>query len=285
MKAGNFYSLLLAFVTLTFVSGCAPKVSVPKYTDDVIMITAHRGMAAGVPENSLAAIRQSIRDGVEIIEIDVRRTKDNQLIIMHDQTVDRTTTGSGMVEEMTWEEMKDFRLLHDGVPTKEPILTFEEALRAGNGKVIFDLDLKTERIDLVMEVVEEQEAQWSVVFFDSDWEVLEQVQARHPDWYLMPRAYDVEMAKEAYEKFKPWAIHVDPSFASAELSEYFQERKVYVWINALGDVDRALEAGDINPLRELLKTKPSIIQTDHPGKLKALTRNLGAANQYQQVLN
>src|SRR5690625_6326234 len=75
----------------------------------------------------------------------------------------------------------------------------------------------------------------------------------------MPRGYDVEMAKEAYEKFKPWAIHVDPSFASAELSEYFHERGVYVWINALGKVDEAIGKGDIQPFLKLLETNPSII--------------------------
>jgi len=270
MKSIKVY-VQLVFVTL-FLFSCST-VKMPSYVDGAILVTAHRATHDSAPENSLTAIRHSIRDKIDIVEIDVKRTRDNQLVLMHDRTVDRTTTGSGEVEEMDWAELKELYLLHDGKPTKERIPTFREALELGKGKVVFDLDLKTERIDLIMQVVEETGAAESVIFFDSDWSVLEQVQEKHPDWYLMPRAYDVEMAKEAYEKFKPWAIHVDPSFASAELSEYFHERGVYVWINALGKVDEAIGKGDIQPFLKLLETNPSIIQTDHPLKLKQLTAN------------
>lgn len=264
-------SLQFALMTVLFL-GCST-VKMPPFVDGAILVTAHRATHDTAPENSLMAIRHSIRDKIDIVEIDVRRTKDNQLVLMHDRTVDRTTTGSGEVEEMNWADLKELSLLHDGQPTKERIPTFREALELGKGKVVFDLDLKTERIDLIMEVVEEAGAVESVIFFDSDWSVLEQVQEKHPDWYLMPRAYDVDMAKEAYEKFKPWAIHVDPSFASAELSKYFHDRGVYVWINALGKVDEAIGKGDIEPFLKLLETNPSIIQTDHPRKLKQLTVN------------
>lgn len=272
MKTMKFY-LFFPVLVFLFATGCGTTVKMPEYADGAILVAAHRATHDSAPENSLTAIRHSIRDKIDIVEIDVKRTKDNQLILMHDRTVDRTTTGSGEVEEMYWEELKELYLLHDGIPTKERIPTFREALLLGKGKVVFDLDLKTEKIDLVMQVVEETGSAGNVVFFDSDWSVLEQVQAAYPDWHLMPRAYNVEMAKEAYEKFKPWAIHVDPSFASAELSEYFHERGVYVWINALGDVDQALDKGDIQPFLKLLETNPSIIQTDHPVKVKQLTRN------------
>src|SRR5690625_161134 len=270
MKSIKVYVQLVFLIRFLF--SCST-VKMPCYVERAILVTAHRDTHDSAPENSLTAIRHSIRDKIDIVEIDVKRTRDNQLVLMHDRTVDRTTTGSGEVEEMDWAELKEFYLLHDGKPTKERIPTFREALELGKGKVVFDLDLKTERIDLIMQVVEETGAAESVIFFDSDWSVLEQVQEKHPDWYLMPRAYDVEMAKEAYEKFKPWAIHVDPSFASAELSEYFHERGVYVWINALGKVDEAIGKGDIQPFLKLLETNPSIIQTDHPLKLKQLTAN------------
>ena len=272
MKTMKLY-LFFPVLAFLFAAGCGTTVKMPEYADNAILVTAHRATHDSAPENSLTAIRHSIRDQIDIVEIDVRVTRDSQLVLMHDGTIDRTTTGSGAVEEMYWADLKEEFLLHQGKPTKERIPTFREALLLGRGKVVFDLDLKTEKIDLVMQVVEEAGSAGSVIFFDSDWSVLEQVLAAHPDWHLMPRAYNPEMAKEAYEKFKPWAIHVDPSFASTELSQYFHDRGVFVWINALGKVDEALEKGDIQPFLKLLETNPNIIQTDHPVKVKQLTRN------------
>ncbi len=207
------------------------------------------------------------------MEIDVRRTADDSLILCHDGTIDRMTAGTGEIESLYWNEIKDLALLHNGQPTKGTIPLFRDALRLGRGKILFDLDLKTEKIDKIMKVVEDENASNSVFFFDSDWSVLEKVQEKHPDWHLMPRSFDTKMAKEAYDKFKPWAIHVDPSFASAELSDYFHSRGVYVWINALGDTDQALKEGNTAPFQKLMKTQPSIVQTDLPLEIKQLVKS------------
>lgn len=264
---------LLFLFTLVLLFGCTTPITVRDYSDGDILVAAHRASHDIYPENSIMAIKQSIRDGIDIVEIDVRVTRDNQLILMHDHTLDRTTTGSGEVEQLEWEYIKGLQLTHSGEPTRHKVPTFEEALRFGKGKILFDLDLKTEKIELVMDAIEKTGTSKNVFFFDSDWDVLKKVKATHPDWYLMPRAYNVAMAKEAYETFKPWAIHVDPSFASAKLSGYFSERGVHVWINALGDVDRDLGRGETESFMELLKTNPSIIQTDLPKKVKSLVRN------------
>ncbi|MBY5956798.1 glycerophosphodiester phosphodiesterase family protein [Membranicola marinus] len=258
--------LTVAFFSAFVLSllGCKAPVTVQPYSAGDILVAAHRAYHIHAPENSLESIRQSMQKNIDIVEIDVRRTADDSLVVLHDATIDRTTTGTGAIESLYWNDIKDLPLLHDGQPTDETIPLLREALRLGKNKILFDLDLKTEKIELVMQVVEQEQAAKNVFFFDSDWEVLEKVQSKHPDWSLMPRAYDVEMAKKAYEKFKPWAIHVDPSFASAELSDYFHSRGVHVWINALGDTDQALRADQTGPLEKLLQTKPSIIQTDLP---------------------
>lgn len=60
-----------------------------------ITIIAHRGLAAGAPENTLAALRRSVERGVPVIELDVRETADGRLVILHDETLDRTTSCSG----------------------------------------------------------------------------------------------------------------------------------------------------------------------------------------------
>ncbi|MDN3666641.1 glycerophosphodiester phosphodiesterase [Algibacter miyuki] len=69
-------------------------------------ICAHRGANKLYPENTISAFEEAVHLGAHMIEFDVRMTIDNKLIIMHDATVDRTTNGSGLVENLTWNEIK-----------------------------------------------------------------------------------------------------------------------------------------------------------------------------------
>lgn len=73
-------------------------------------IAAHRGQWRKAPENSVAAVVHAVEDGAEIVEIDVQRTLDGELVLMHDATVDRTTDGTGRVDEMTLAEIQGLRL-------------------------------------------------------------------------------------------------------------------------------------------------------------------------------
>ena len=69
-------------------------------------ICAHRGAMQSHPENTIAAFKEAIRLGAQMIEFDVRLTKDNELIVIHDETVNRTTNGSGLVNELTLSEVR-----------------------------------------------------------------------------------------------------------------------------------------------------------------------------------
>ncbi|MCJ7842748.1 glycerophosphodiester phosphodiesterase [Lederbergia sp. NSJ-179] len=71
-------------------------------------IFAHRGSSGTHPENTIAAFQEAIRLGVDGIELDIQLTKDHELVVIHDYTLDRTTSGSGKVEDYTVEELKAF---------------------------------------------------------------------------------------------------------------------------------------------------------------------------------
>ena len=71
-----------------------------------ILVVAHRGDWRFAPENSLAAIEHSIAVGVDVVELDLQMTKDSVLIVMHDGTLNRTTTGKGKVSEWTVDSIK-----------------------------------------------------------------------------------------------------------------------------------------------------------------------------------
>jgi glycerophosphoryl diester phosphodiesterase len=102
-------------------------------------------MAAGYPENTLAAFRHSVALGFPVIEVDLRATADGHIVIMHDETVDRTTSGTGEVGQMTLAEVRSLDAGSHAGPrfAGEPVPTYPETLEAlrGSGATLV-LDIK-----------------------------------------------------------------------------------------------------------------------------------------------
>lgn len=106
----------------------------------------HEGLkgatADQVPENSIAAIQKAIQKNADIVELDLRKTSDGYYIIMHDETVDRTTNGTGTVSELTLVQIQALFLKNpDGTVTINRIPTLTEALESGNGQIYYCLDI------------------------------------------------------------------------------------------------------------------------------------------------
>ena len=119
-----------------------------------VLVAAHRADWHAAPENSLPAIQSCIDNGVDIVEVDNKLTKDGFLVIMHDQTVDRTTNGKGKVSDYTLAEIKKLRLKDkDGNLTEERIPTFEEVMNLCRGKVMVNIDQSYYYWDKVMEIL------------------------------------------------------------------------------------------------------------------------------------
>jgi glycerophosphoryl diester phosphodiesterase len=116
------------------------------YPGSHVTLVNHRGLSPGFPENTLAAFRNSIALGVDAIEIDMRTTKDGEIVILHDDTVDRTTDGTGPVSELTLAQVKALDAGSYLSPefAGERIPTYEESLQAVQGTgVKLLLDIKT----------------------------------------------------------------------------------------------------------------------------------------------
>lgn len=104
--------------------------------DKSILVASHRGDWRNACENSLEAIENAIKIGVDIVEVDLARTKDGQLILMHDSKLDRTTTGKGLISEHTLAEIKNLRLRNGcHIKTIYKVPTLEEALLVAKGRV------------------------------------------------------------------------------------------------------------------------------------------------------
>ena len=77
---------------------------------DYVVVISHRGDWRNYPENSIPAIESVIRMGVDMMELDVKMTKDSVLVLMHDQTINRMTNGKGLVKDFTYDSLMTFKL-------------------------------------------------------------------------------------------------------------------------------------------------------------------------------
>lgn len=73
-------------------------------------VWAHRGASGYAPENTLDAFRKAVEMGADGIELDVQMTKDGELVVIHDETIDRVSNGKGWVKDYTYEELKNLIL-------------------------------------------------------------------------------------------------------------------------------------------------------------------------------
>lgn len=110
-------------------------------------VMAHRGNSLKCPENTLAAFRQAIEDGADIIETDLHITADNIIVCIHDDTIDRTTNGSGEVQEMTLAELKTYSA-NNGKSgfEEETIPTLAELIEILPENVALAVEIKTKRL-------------------------------------------------------------------------------------------------------------------------------------------
>lgn len=131
---------------------------------DYVMIIAHRGNWRNAPENSLQAYRQCIDGGIDGIEIDVQLTKDSNVVIMHDNTLDRTTNGKGYIKDYTLAQIKDLNLRSPiGVLTRQKVPTLDEVLELCKGKVLIQIDKWIPIKEKVIDIVKKHNCQKQVI--------------------------------------------------------------------------------------------------------------------------
>jgi glycerophosphoryl diester phosphodiesterase len=101
------------------------------------LIIAHRGDSSNAPENSLMAFELAVTKGAKMVELDVQLSKDQQLIVMHDETVDRTTNGRGLVSSFTLDQLKKFDMAQG-----QKIPTLAEVIELLDRKAIINIEIK-----------------------------------------------------------------------------------------------------------------------------------------------
>ena len=156
------------------------------------LIVGHRGAMGYAPENTLASFEEAIRRGADCIEMDVQLTKDNEVVVIHDASVDRTTNGEGLVRDLTLNKLKTFdaggwydpRLAHQRILTLEEVLShFRIRLSGRRHRMGLLIELKTQPgnggslADSVIQIVQKEDFAEHVVIISFDAVALQEIHA------------------------------------------------------------------------------------------------------------
>ena len=167
-------------------------------------VVAHRGASAYEPENTLLSIRRAFEMKADAVEVDARLTKDGRVVIIHDESVDRTTNGSGLVSELTLHEIREF-----DAGKGEVVPTLEEVLEEVRGKGCLFLEIKVEEAAIpCLNLVEEHDMLEGVLFISFIPEALKRIKEREGSHtgliYVKPRDGIVGAKKIGCEAVLPY---------------------------------------------------------------------------------
>ena len=260
------------------------------------MVVAHRACWANHPENSIGAIDACIALGVDMIEIDVRQSADGELVLMHDETVDRTTDGSGRVSDLSLHELRSL-FLRGGAGgsgaalTQEKVPTLQEALMQSRGKILVNIDAKEDVIPEALELV------WNLGLGDEvlikSAASLEAIESDMKSVYgavlFMPIVAQQRFGKplseaiSAYSSTNPIAFEVlfDDREWLREGSDDLLRNNLRVWVNTMKPIYSA-GLWDSDAVKspdavwgELVNDGANMIQTDKPAEAITYLQSTG----------
>ena len=157
-----------------------------KHSSTRPIVIAHRGLASVAPENTRASFQAALESKADYVECDVRLCADDTIVMMHDPSLDRTTSGQGDLREKEFHEISDLDAgsWFSKEYSNETIPTFQEVFRMMKGKKRFVLDVKdADMAGALMHVLDEEGASKDdVVIFSFEWRVIEESLKAQPDW-------------------------------------------------------------------------------------------------------
>lgn len=271
--------------TLLLISGTISgqeSISLSRFPDDKVMVVAHRADWREAPENSAWAVKKAIEKGINMVEIDLAITKDSILILMHDKTIDRTTTGKGKPSDYTLEEIRKFNL-RDGLGSKTQmkIPTLEEILDITQNKILINLDKGFDYINLVYPMLKKRKMLDQVLFKGS--ETYKNFDRKYAsiknEIHFMPIVRlnlneGWQKINEYIENYKVYGFEFTIGDTEKNIIDFqkIQKKGIKVWVNALWphhnanhQDDWALENPDIYDW--YIQNHVNIIQTDRPNDL------------------
>ncbi len=257
-----------------------------KYTgNDVPLISGHRGGPdKNAPENSIEAMANTLSHTPATFEIDPRLTKDSVIVLLHDDTLDRTTTGHGKLNNYTWEEIKKLKLKDvDGNETPYRVPTLEEAIMWAKGRTVLILDKKDVPLATTAKLIKKHHAE--------AWVMITVHNAKEAKFYyddnkdVMFEAFvKTKKAMEEYEKGR-YSLGADHGLVgpqdkpeNKEIFDLLHQRGVMCMISTAPIYDKLPEAGErAKAYAQIIKSGADVIEADRAIEAAAAVQSLAPA--------
>jgi glycerophosphoryl diester phosphodiesterase len=231
-----------------------------------VLNIAHRGASGTFPENTLSAFRAAIEARAAMCELDVQLTRDGAVVVIHDETVDRTTDGHGEVAELTLAELKRLEAgakFKGGAIKGERIPTLDEVFSVTSGKCALNIELKVAGLERqVAQIMSARNAFDDSIVSSFDWEWLKKIQQidGRVRIGLLTDDKPVDLMMNAVA-MRAYAINPHFEIVTADLCIAAHQRgfKVYTW------------TVDSEPkMRALIESGVDGIMTNYPERLRAV---------------
>ncbi|QRG66801.1 glycerophosphodiester phosphodiesterase family protein [Brevibacillus choshinensis] len=205
-----------------------------------IVVAAHRGWKSAYPENTLLAFQQAMELGADMLEFDLRFSKDRVIMIIHDETVDRTTNGSGKVSDFTMEELKQldaggwFGVVYAGIkiPTLEELCD----LLADYPHVLLNVEIKSspdakEVADAAVSLLRERGILANCVFTSFDAEVIAHL---HDEHGCRTQGFPGQLMSNYVSGpdgtiSKMWAVGISMKLLTPQVVQEYREQGILPW--------------------------------------------------------
>ena len=227
---------------------------------------AHRGASGTFPENTLSAFRAAIDAGADMCELDVQLTRDGAVVVIHDDTVERTTDGVGEVVKLTLEELKRLDAgakFKGGAIKGERIPTLDEVFDVTSGRCGLNIELKAGGVEnQVAQIMQARNAFGDSVVSSFDWGYLKKIQQLHFNIRvgLLAEEKPVDLMMNAVA-MRAHSINPRWDMVTADLCKAAHERglKLYTWT-----VDSDAR------MRALIECGVDGIMTNYPERLRTV---------------
>lgn len=248
-------------------------VSFFQYTEDRIpLVSGHRGgRSKGFPENSMETFENTLSYTPATFEIDPRLTKDSVIVLFHDDTLERTSNGSGKVADFTYEELRQLRLKDpEGNLTHFQIPTLEEAIRWAKGKTVLILDKKDVPMERTAQLITDLKAEPYVMITVHNGADARFFYEKNPN-FLFEAFIKTKEAISDYEANNvPWShiiAYVGPAITpeTREVIDLLHERGVMCMVST-APTDDKLETPEIRAeaYQKIIRQGVDIIESDRP---------------------
>jgi glycerophosphoryl diester phosphodiesterase len=233
-----------------------------------VLNIAHRGASGTFPENTLSAFRAAIDAGADMCELDVQLTRDGAVVVIHDDTVERTTDGKGEVAKLSLEELKRLDAgakFKGGAIKGERVPTLDEVFDVTSGKCGLNIELKAGGVEnRVAQIMQARNGFGDSVVSSFDWEYLKNIQQLHFNIRigLLAEEKPVDLMMNAVA-MRAHSINPRWDMVTADLCKAAHERglKVYTWT-----VDSDAR------MRALIECGVDGIMTNYPERLRTVTK-------------